>query len=151
MFGLKATLITGAAGLVVSLGLAFLWKSEQAKSARLEGELSQALANTETLKAAVEDQKLAFNKMASLAKSNQEWVNVLTQERDHANTETAKVRSEINALRAAEANRALVAPFDRGNIARQRFTDSLRRIANSTGGLSPDSDDTDTAGTGSSQ
>ncbi|HEX7028624.1 MAG TPA: hypothetical protein VF268_15385 [Gammaproteobacteria bacterium] len=141
MLGLKATLITGAAGLMAALVLGFLWKSEQAKSARLEGELSQALANTEVLKTAVEDQKAAFEKMAALVNGNSERVQELMQERDHANGETARARAEIDSLRAAEANRALQAPFGRGNFARERFTHSLQRIAGTAGGAGEDSHD----------
>ncbi len=47
---MQATLITGVVGLVLALGLAYKWKSEQVKVARLQGELSQSIANTENLK-----------------------------------------------------------------------------------------------------
>lgn len=134
MLGLKTTLITGAAGLTAVLVLGGLWKSEQARSARLEGELSQALANAEILKTAVADQKEAFEKVSALIDSNSERVQELIRERDHANTETARARAEIDSLRASEANRALQAPFGRGNFARERFTHSLRRIASAAGG-----------------
>lgn len=148
MLGLKATLITGAAGLVAALVLAFLWKSEQARSARLEGELSQAIANTETLKTAVADQKAAFDKMAALVSGNNERVQELMRERDHANTETARTRAEVDSLRAAEATRALQAPFGRGNFAHERFTHSLQRIA--AGGAGQDRHDSDLAAGGHS-
>lgn len=141
MLGLKSTLLTGAAGLMVALLLGFLWKSEQAKSARLEGELSQALANTEILKTAVEDQKAALEKMAALVNGNNERVRELMQERDHANGETARVRAEIDSLRAAEATRALQAPFGRGNFAHERFTHSLQRISGAASGAGQDRHD----------
>ena len=148
MLGLKSTLITGAAGLLVAMTLAFLWKSEQVKSARLEGELSQTLVNTVTLKNAVEDQKSAFNKMASLVSSNDDRLDELMQERDNATAETARARSEIDMLRASEANRALQAPFGRGNFARERFTNSMRRISGTASGSGADSHDTDVARSG---
>lgn len=134
MLGFKSTIITGALGLVIATTLAFLWKSEQVNSARLEGELSQALANTLTLKTAVEDQRAAFNKMAELVHGNDERVDKLIEERNHANQETARMRAEIDSLRAAEANRALQSPFGRGNFARERFTHSLQRIADTASG-----------------
>lgn len=150
MLGLKSTLITGAAGLMAALVLGFLWKSEQAKSARLEGELSQAIVNAETLKTAVEDQKAAFEKMAALVNGNNDRVQELMRERDYANTETARTRAEIDSLRAAEANQALQAPFGRGNFARERFTHSLQRIAGSAGGTGEDRYDSDLAEGGNS-
>lgn len=148
MLGLKSTLLTGAVGIMACLALAFLWKSEQAKSARLEGELSQAIANTETLKAAVSSQKEAFEKVTALANGNSDRVQELMQERDNANTETARAHAEIDALRAAEANRALQAPFGRGNFARERFTNSLQRIAGTAGGAGQGGHDSNVAQSG---
>lgn len=148
MVGLKSTLVTGAVSLVVVLGLAYLWKSEQVKSARLAGELAQSQANNETLKAGLEEQRATVEKMLGLVVANQEQVDALTQQLDDARAETAAVRNEVNSLRAGEANRALEAPFDRGNAARERFTDSLQRISGAAGGTSADSDGTDAAGAG---
>lgn len=148
MLGLKSTLFTGAIGLAAALVLAFLWKSEQAKSARLEGELRQAVANTETLKTAVADQKAAFEKVAELANGNSEHVQELMQERENANSETARARAEIDALRAAEVNRALQAPFGRGNFAHERLTYSLQRISGATGGTGESGDDSNLAQSG---
>lgn len=146
--GLKSTLFTGAVGLVAALVLAFLWKSEQAKSARLEGELAQAIANAETLKAAIDGQKAAFEKVTALANGNSDRVQELMRERDNANTETARARAEIDALRAAEANRALQAPFGRGNFAHERFTHSLQRIAGTAGGTGESGDNSNLAQSG---
>lgn len=139
MLGLKATLITAAIGFSAATTLAFLWKSEQVKSARLAGELSQAVANTEALKQAVADQKSAFEKMASLAHSNDQRLDQLMQDKDNAQQETQKLIAKINGLRATEANRALQEPFGRGNIARERFTHSMQRIANAKSGTSTNS------------
>ncbi len=148
MLGLKGTLIAGVLGIAVSLGLAFLWKNEQVKGARLEAELDASVRNAETLKAALNEQMASVNSIIELARTNQEQVNELTQQLAAARAETDQVRQRINALRAAEANRALEAPFERGNVAHERFSDSLRRISGKTGGESPDSDGAEAAGTG---
>ncbi len=148
MLGLKGTLITGAIGLVAVLGLAFLWKSEQVKAARLQGENAMLQANNETLKAGLAEQRAAVDKMLGLIETNQEQMNALTQRLDDARAETAEVRDQVNALRAGEGNRALEAPFDRGNAARERFNDSLQRISAAPGRASGDSDDPDAAGAG---
>ena len=148
MVGLKGTLITGVVGLILVLGLAYKWKSEQVKVARLEGELAQVQANNETLKDGLAEQRAAVQKMLGLMQTNQEQVNALTQQLDDARAETAAARDRVNALRAGEAYRALKAPFDRGNAAHDRFADSLRRISATPGGARSDSNDTDAAGAG---
>ncbi|ETW95565.1 MAG: hypothetical protein ETSY1_30080 [Candidatus Entotheonella factor] len=148
--GLQSTLITGVLGLIIALGLGYLWKSEQAKNARLQGELSQALANAETLKAALEEQQATLETLTQLVGTNQEQIDAVIEERDAARVETQQARSQIDALRAAEPSRALAAPFDRGNAAHQRFSDSLRRISNANSGARPGGDNTDAAGTGDS-
>ena len=149
MFGVKATLITGAAGLVVALTLAFLWKAEQVKVANLEGkitglegELSQALANTEILKAHIIEQRETFSTIAKLAEKNQERADELERERDEARAETNRAINEINSLRSTEADNAIAAPFERGNAARERFSDSVRRITGEKSGADPDSEHT---------
>ncbi len=150
MFGLKATLITGAVGLAATLVLAFLWKSEQVKVARLEtevkaieGELDLSQENNNLLKGEIAEQKDDFDRVLSMMEKNAEKINELEQERDNARLETAKTISEINSLRAAETQRAIAAPFQRGNLAHERLTNSLRRIAGKTSG-------TDTGGEHSS-
>ena len=112
MFGLKSTLITGAVGLALSLGLAFLWKSEQVKVARLEtqltslkGELERAIDNNIQLKGVIEDQKANFNRVLTLVEKNGEKVNELEKQRDSARQATAEARAQIDALRAIEGNR----------------------------------------------
>ena len=150
MVGLQGTLITGVVGLVLALGLAYKWKSEQVKVARLEGEIAQVHANNETLKAGLAEQTTAVKDMIGLMRTNQEQVNELSQQLDDARAATTEVRNLVNAIRTTEANRALEAPFKRGNAAHERFTDSLRRISATSGGASSDSDDTDAAGAGDS-
>ena len=148
MLGLKSTLITAVLGLVVALSFAYLWKAEQVKSARLSGELSQAMVNTETLKQAVSDQRNAFTKMANLVDKNQEWIDELSKQKDVARSETELMRAQIDALRATEAVEALAAPFKRGNDARDRLSISMRRIAGKTGGAGQGSDNTGVASAG---
>lgn len=148
MVGFKSTLIVLAIGLISSLSLAYLWKAEQAQSARLEGELIQALANTETLKQAISDQQNTVEKLFTVVKANQQTMDELFDSRDEAIAETARVTAQINRLRTTEAIRALEAPFARGNIARERFNDSLQRISGAPGGEDSGSDSPDLTGIG---
>ncbi|WP_089937708.1 hypothetical protein [Candidatus Entotheonella palauensis] len=147
---MQLTLITGAVGLIAALVFAFLWKAEQSRCARLEGELSQALSNVETLKRTLEDQKATLETLTQLVDTNQEQMDAVTAERDAARVATQQARSQIDSLRAAEASRALAAPFDRGTAAHQRFTDSLRRISNADSGTDRDGDDPGSTATGDS-
>ena len=151
MLGLKLTLFTAMAGLIVALSFAYLWKTEQANSARLEGELSQAMVNTETLKQAVKDQKDAFSEMAHLARKNQEQFDVLSKQKNAAQSQTEHMRAQIDALRATEAENALAAPFKRGNDARDRLSISMQRIAGTQGGTSKGDHDTSSTGASNSQ
>lgn len=136
MFGIQSTLVAAGVGVAVSGYLTVMWKTEQVKSAELQtrveiisAELDQSEANAALLQSEVQKQNADLVRMETLAEVNQEKINELEMERDNARTETARVINEINELRAKELELARAQPYARGNLAHDRLTHSVQRIA----------------------
>jgi len=152
MISWKIAAAAGLIGAATSLFFAYMWKSEQVEIAKLEaqvtglrGELDQSRANNETLKTQIKQQVGSVNRMLGLVEKNEERVNEVERQRDAARVEMAKALAEVNSMRATEMGRALADPYDRGNAAFGRITDSLRRISGETGGAHSGGDDPDAA------
>ena len=136
MFGIKSTLITAGIGISAVAGVAFLWKAEELKAAKLEAqlemirtELVQSESNNLSLKTQLTKQNKDIARLQTLAEVNQEKINELENDRDDAREETAKAIDQINQLRAKELELARQKPFARGNLAHKRLSDSMQRIA----------------------
>ncbi|KZZ42734.1 MAG: hypothetical protein MK185_17075 [Saccharospirillaceae bacterium] len=136
MFGIKSTLITAGVGIAAVATMAFLWKSEELKAAKLETrlemirtELVQSKSNNLSLKTQLTKQNKDLARLQTLAEVNQEKINELEHDRDDARKETATAIDQINQLRSKELEMARQQPYSRGNLAHKRLSDSMQRIA----------------------
>ena len=115
------TMLAGAAALILMV----LLQMERVKTARLEGRLEVVRQNVEILKGAVADQKSTIDGLLDMAKQNQENINEYFSKSEAANAKLLAAQQQINDLRASEEQKALAAPFERGNAAALRFNRSL--------------------------
>ncbi|PCK06940.1 MAG: hypothetical protein COA42_16860 [Alteromonadaceae bacterium] len=119
----------GAAGLIASLSLAFLWQAEKAKSAELQGRLELREQHVLTLKANLERLNTQVEEVMKLVTIN---ATLQSKYDEDVATERLKVddlQNEINDLRAKELEDAMQDPFNRGNSATQRWNNVMQRIS----------------------
>jgi hypothetical protein len=125
--------VFGGAAVLGALAALFFYGQAQTYKARW----TSAQAETESLKVVVGDLKginettnKTLNTTLGLVAQNQEKMIEYTDRIASAEAETNRVLRDLDRMAATENQRALAAPFERGNAARARITDSLCRIWN---------------------
>ena len=123
----------GAASLIVSLTLAFLWQSEKTKNAELQGSLNISEQHILTLKSNIEMLNSQVTESMKLVDINANLQSKFDQDITRERIRVEKLQNEINNLRAKELEDAMQDPFNRGNSATERWNNVMQLISEREG------------------
>ena len=117
----------------------------EANLATYKAELELQTINNEKLSDAVDQGNKSLNRFIEMMESANASLDELDEKYLKSSVKNEKLNSEVNSLRAGELNRAIEDPFNTGNSANQRISNSVLSIFDKTSGDSEVTDNTETS------
>lgn len=129
---IKASLISNGLLLLALTTIAGLWQYERAQNASLE-------AANQVLNDANETNQQRLKEFMALNEKQSEVMNEYGQRQSELYSQLQQTSNQLTQLRTTEAQKALAAPFERGNAARNRRESIVMRAMGTRAGASRES------------